>query len=72
MGVVNATVTGKTGPNQTATAAVLTNCRGANFDADSMVLSIEDEDGSFKEFDLVATTTVTLTKSGTTFTLTVT
>ncbi len=71
MGTLNATITGETGPEQAVEELVLSNCRNAKFDASEMVLAIEQSDGSVRDFDLAVATTITLTKTGTTFALTV-
>lgn len=71
---VNATITAKTGPDRTVTAAAMTGT-GALFLPDRKVLQLfqggDTNSPAMKEFDMSAVTTVTLTISGTTYTLTV-
>ncbi len=72
---VNATITAKTGPDRTLTAAVFSGCTGALFLPDRKVLQLftggDTNSPPAKEIDMAAVTTVTLTISGTTYTLTV-
>jgi phage baseplate assembly protein gpV len=59
------TVTGKTGPDRTVTAAVITNVKSVDFQLDAKRLFVETEVGvgdNIKEFDLTFTTaTFTIT-----------
>lgn len=72
---VNATVTAKTGPDRTLTAAVFTGCTGVLFLPDRKIMQLfqggDTNSPPMKEIDMAAVTTVTMTISGTTYTLTV-
>lgn len=72
---VNATITAKTGPDKTVTATAFPGCTGALFLPDRKILQLftggDTNSPPAKEFDMSAVTTVTLTISGTTYTLTV-
>ena len=62
-GVVQATVTGNTGPGLTATASVITNVRNINFRFADGAVDIYSDDipGGFRTFQYSAMTTVTFT-----------
>ena len=67
-----ATITAKTGPGIQATAAVITNVTGINFDLNAGVLFISiDGTPSPQQFELTGSNTITLTASGGVYTLTV-
>lgn len=72
---VNATITAKTGPDRTVTAGSFTGATGVLFLPDRNVMQLftggDTNSPPAKEFDMAAVTTITLTKSGTTYTLTV-
>ena len=72
---VNATITAKSGPNQSNTAAVFTGATGALFLPDRKILQLftggDTNSPPAREFDLNGVTTITMTISGTTITLTV-
>lgn len=64
-----ATVTGKIGAGSTATALVFSNV--TSFAFDSAILSVNHDGNTVTQFDVHAATTVTCTKSGDNYTLTV-
>lgn len=72
---VNATVTAKTGPDRTVTAGVFTGAGGVLFLPDRKIMQLftggDTNSPPMKEFDMNGVTTVTMTISGTTYTLTV-
>jgi hypothetical protein len=57
------TVTGKTGPNFTVTAAVIPNVNRVTFEPNPKILRVQTDDinGNIKDFDISAATTVTCT-----------
>ena len=57
----NITVTSKTGPGSTVTSLALANVREINFNVAKQVLTVVDDSGVSKDFDLYGTTTVTYT-----------
>jgi len=69
------TVTGKVGPNLTATSIVITNVTEVRIDTVNSMLFVTGTVGSMKptihEFDINVQNTVTVTKSGYTWTITV-
>lgn len=65
-----ATVTGKVGPNQTVTAAVFTGVSAVRFDCVNDVIQL-DQDGKITEIAITSATTITATKSGSTYTFTI-
>lgn len=71
---VSATITAKTGPDRTITAGTFTGT-GVLFLPDRKVMQLfqggDTNSPAMKEFDMAAVTTVTMTLSGTTYTLTV-
>lgn len=59
----SATITGKTGPDKTVTAAVIPNVQGVDFQLDTKRLFVATDTTSgdnIKEFDLSLTTAVTV------------
>lgn len=72
---VNATITAKTGPDRTVTALSVTGATGILFLPDRKILQLftggDTNSPPAKEFDMAAVTVVTLTISGTTYSLTV-
>jgi hypothetical protein len=66
------TVTGYTGPGQTLTAKVFTNVLAFHVDTPTSMLSFTQSGSQQTTYvDITAATTVTATKSGTTWTLTI-
>lgn len=68
------TVTGKTGPDRTVTAAVVPNVLGIDFQLDAKRLFVQTETAAgdnIKEFDLSVTTAVTVAISAGNWTVTV-
>lgn len=65
-----ATVTGKTGPGGTLTAAVFNNVTSFKIETDSEMLELVT-DGRILQVDISAATTITCTVSGNTYTLTI-
>lgn len=65
-----ATITGVAGPALTVTATVFTNVTEVKFDCVNNVVSLTVE-GDVKEIAITAATTITATKSGSTYTFTV-
>lgn len=65
------TVTGKTGADLTMTAQVFSNVSSFAFDCIKNLLSFTDVSGHVTDVDVNAATTITATKSGSTYTLTV-
>ena len=65
----SATITAKTGAGQQATTLVLSNIRNFTFNCENNVLAVTLSDGSVKYF--AGYTTVTVTLSGSNYTLTV-
>jgi len=66
------TVTGKTGPDRTITAAVVQNVQKVDFDLNDKIISIttdQSSGGNIKEFDLGTITTVTFAISGGNYTI---
>lgn len=72
---INATVTAKTGPNQTVTAGVFNGCTGMLVLPDRKILQLftggDTNSPPAKEFDLTGVTTFTVTISGSTYTVAV-
>lgn len=66
-----ATVTAPIGPGRTATALVLSAIQNINFDTRRGVLSIQDGNSKWTDFDCNATTTITATAASGVFTFTV-
>jgi hypothetical protein len=69
-----ATITGKTGPDRTITAAVIPNVTGMDFQLNDKRLFVSTEQGvgdNIKEFDLATVTAVTFAISGGNYTVTV-
>jgi len=67
-----ATVTGKVGPGNTLTAAVFQQVAQVQFDCVGNILTLIDVNGSVvHQIDVNAATTITATKSGSTYTFTV-
>lgn len=67
-----ATVTGKTGPAQTVTSAVINNVvRLEVLTAPKSVLFVQESNGKIREFDLNGTTTFTVTPSTGNLTITI-
>lgn len=64
------TVTGKVGPGLTVTAGVFTGVTNININTVNNMLQFT-QDAVVKEIDVNAAATVTATKSGTTWTLTI-
>lgn len=64
------TVTGKVGPGNTVTAGVFTGVTNININTVNNMLQFT-QDAVVKEIDVNAADTVTATKSGTTWTLTI-
>ena len=71
---VAATITAKTGPDRTITAGTFTGT-GVLFLPDRKIIQLfqggDTNSPAMKEFDVSAATTITITISGTTYTLTV-
>lgn len=65
------TITAPTGPGSSVTSLVLTDIRSVTFDPIASRLSVMLSDGTIKNFDIKATTTITATASAGTFTFTV-
>lgn len=69
------TVTGKVGPNLTATSIVITNVTDIRFDTVQSMAYITGTIGNMMpkihEFDIKASDTITVTKSGNTWTVTI-
>jgi hypothetical protein len=64
------TVTAKTGPAVQATATVLADVSGINFNLNNRVVQVAQNNGAnIKEYDLVGVTTVTFTVSGSNYTM---
>lgn len=72
---VNATITAKTGPDRQVTAGVFNGANGVLILPDRKILQLfiggDTNSPPMKEFDLQAATTITITLSGSTYTLTV-
>lgn len=66
-----ATVTGTTGAGLTLTAGVFTGITAVNFDTVNNVLSLTGENNIVINVSITAATTITATKSGSTYTFTV-
>lgn len=66
-----ATVTGKVGPGFTITAGVIPDVTSVQFDTVKNLLQLFKGDGSHVDVDITAATTITATKSGSTYTFTV-
>lgn len=66
-----ATVTAPIGAGVTATAQVIQNARGIDFDTIRGVLNVTAEDGRVISFDITATTTITATAAAGVFTFTI-
>lgn len=64
------TVTGKVGPGNTLTAAVFSNVSEFAFDCQKNMLTFQ-QDAVVKQVDIGAATTITLTKSSSTYVLTI-
>lgn len=65
------TATGVTGAAVTLTAGVFTGVTGVNFDCVNNVLSLTGENNFVLNISISAATTITATKSGSTYTFTV-
>lgn len=65
-----ATVSGKTGPGNTVTAALMAPLRSVCFNTDN-VLEITDKNGYVSHIDIAAATTFTVTVSGGNYVVTV-
>ena len=65
------TLTGKAGPGNTLTAAVFTNVTEFTVETENGTIRFNDANGLFRTVDISAATTVTATKTGTTWTLTI-
>ena len=65
------TVTGTAGPGVTATAVVINDVLSFSFETSNNILSISDTSGEVKQFNVTDATTVTVTKSGSTYTVVV-
>ena len=65
------TVTGTAGPGVTATAVVINDVLSFSFETSNNILSISDTSGAVKQFNVTDATTVTVTKSGSTYTVVV-
>ncbi len=72
---VNATITAKTGPASQVTSTLFSGLTGVLFLPDRKILQLfkggDTNSPAAQEFDMTGVTTVTLTISGTTYTLTV-
>lgn len=66
-----ATVTGVVGPAKDLTAAVFTNISRVDFNCDNNVLTLVDANGKVIQIGITAATTITATKSSSTYTFTV-
>lgn len=66
-----ATVTGVAGAGQAVTAGVFSNITGVNFDCVNNVLSLTGPNNIVVNVSITAATTITATKSGSTYTFTV-
>ena len=64
MAIGNATITAKTGPAKTVTALSVTNIKSLEIDFPNAVLRIFQVTGGYKEFDIAAVTTTTVSISG--------
>lgn len=69
------TVTGQTGPNEAVTALVLSNVSELTINMENSVINVKYKDSSGKpfeqQFDVKDENTVTVTKSGLTWTVTI-
>lgn len=65
------TVTGVAGAGQAVTAGVFSNITGVNFDCVNNVLSLTGPNNFVVNVSITAATTITATKSGSTYTFTV-
>ncbi len=68
---VTVTVTGTAGPGNTLTAAVFTNVSSFTIDSTDNMLTMNNADGRVVDVSIAAATTITATKSGSTYTLTI-
>lgn len=68
---LTATITGTTGPGTTVTAAVYQNVVKLHVDTTNNVVQLEYSDGRSQFISVNAATTVTATKSGFTWTVTI-
>lgn len=66
-----ATVTGSVGPNKTVTAGVFSGINAVNFDCVGNILTLIDINGLETKISITAAATITATKSGSTYTFTV-
>jgi hypothetical protein len=66
-----ATITGVAGPAITVSAQVFTDLREVRFDCITNVVSLVQNDGNVLEIAITSATTITATKSGSTYTFTV-
>lgn len=64
------TVTGVVGPAQALTAAVFTDCTSLQFDMETNVITFV-QNGVTRQVAITAATTITATKSGSTYTFTI-
>lgn len=64
------TVTGKVGPALTLTAGVFTSVTSFSINCSTNILAFT-QDSVVREVDITAATTITATKSGSTYTLTI-
>ena len=65
------TVTGTYGPGLTATATVIQSVSSFRVNCDSNLLIVNLSAGQIREFGISSATTITATKSGSTYTLTI-
>ena len=65
------TATGVVGPAQTLTAGVFTDVRKVAFDCDNNILELTLDNDYIQKIAITAATTITATKSGSTYTFTV-
>lgn len=65
------TATGKAGPNITITAVVYANIASVKFDCINDILSLTDTSDKVTDIAITSATTITATKSGSTYTFTI-
>jgi len=65
------TVTGKAGPGNTVTAEVFTGVTSFSVDTVNNVLAMDDGTGTITKVTIDSATTFTVTKSGSTYTITI-
>lgn len=66
-----ATVTGQIGPGISLSSAVISGVRSFQLISGQQLLELTLEDGQFKWIDITDETTITVTKSGTSYSITV-